>query len=208
MKKLKPHRMCLTPAELKAIEDHKYFMSKELNRDVTIEEAIQDFFERYLEQWKRTKQKEDNFAQINEIERHKFLKSQERGYDVGYKEATEEWVVKYAPDWRAHRESLERNGFISMSAQIKILKGLHVRPTFALSGLACSYDCDIYLHKDNMECYCFILNDKEYVDVKDPINILTLAALYKDWLEFIATGKESVQALAAIKELLDRESIE
>ena len=48
-------RFDLTPSELKAIEDHKYFLSQERGAEVSIEEAIGDFLRRYAESWRREK---------------------------------------------------------------------------------------------------------------------------------------------------------
>src|SRR5260221_3109669 len=101
----------LTAAELKAVEEHKYFLSQSRGREVTIEEAIADFVKHYEDDWRREKLRRDNLAQREEIERHKYLRSQEVGHDIGRSSAAAEWCGKYAHIWRAEHESLEENGF-------------------------------------------------------------------------------------------------
>lgn len=200
---METYQLCLTPAELKAIEEHKYFMSVRLNREVGIEEAIKDFVDNHSENWKKSKQKEDNEAQFKEIQKHKYLRSCEMGYDIGDIDATEDWVKKYSYEWRMYRESLEKNGFLRTSAIVQNDKGLHLRPTFALSKLASRFDCDVYVHKRHMEYYCFVLDGKEFIDVKSTLALLTVAAIKGEELEFIATGKDAKQALMEIRDFVN-----
>lgn len=196
----------LTPAELKAIEDHKYFMSKEQKREVTIEEAIADFLKIYQDGWEAQKVREDNLKQLDEIQKHKYLKSKEKGYDVG-DEAVEEWRQKYAPIWRAERESLEKNGFQGLKVVIQNKKGLHVRPCGTLVAIAKKYDCDLYVHKEGMQVYNFKINGKPYMNVRSvlaSLNLLTLAAAMHDEIEFIAYGRHAAEALKEIETLVNK----
>src|SRR6266478_5662726 len=118
----------LTAAELKAIEEHKYFLSRERNTEVTIEEAIADFVQNVAEDWRREKLRRDNEDQRREIEKHKYLRSREEGRDIGRRPAAEEWCQKYAHIWRAERESLKQNGFQRVRVIVQNQDGLHLRP--------------------------------------------------------------------------------
>lgn len=192
------HRVDLTAAELKAIEDHKYFLSQQRGQEVTIEEAIDDFLKRYAEAWRREKLRRDNLEQLKEIEKHKYLRSQQEGRDVGTSAAAEEWCRRYAHIWRAERESLERNGFVRVTVRVRDPLGLHMRPSSAIATLATQYDCDVYVHKDGMPFYNFILQGKTCMNVKSILGILSLGIILGDEIEFIATGAQAKDALEAI----------
>jgi phosphocarrier protein HPr len=193
----------LSPAELKAVEDHKYFLSKTHNREVSIEEAIVDFIKTYSEDWKREKLRRDNLEQLNEIEKHKYFRSIEEGRDVGRSRAAEEWCAAYAGIWRSERESLERNGFKQIQVRIKDPNGLHMRPTSALASLATKYDCDVYVHKAGMPYYNFMLQGKPYMNVKSILLMLSLGIILGDSILFIATGSQAQEALDAIARELE-----
>ncbi len=195
----------ITPSELKAIEDHKYFMSKDQKREVSIDEAIRDFQERYLNDWRREEGKRGNLEQLAEIEKYKFIRSQEAGRDIG-DEAVEEWRRKYAAMWRQERESLVRNGFESATVTVKNPHGLHVRPSVKLAGVAREYDCDIYVHKQGMEHFNFKLNGKPFMNVRSvlaSLALVQLCAMEGDQLEFIAFGKQAKEALSHIQSWID-----
>ena len=185
----------LTPAELKAIEEHKYYLSQKRGEEVSIEEATEDFLATYADQWKRERVRRDNLDQIQEIEKHKYLRSKEQGRDIGKNVAAEEWCKQYAHIWRAERESLARNGFLRVRVAVKDPLGLHMRPTSAIASLATRYDCDIYVHKANMPYYNFILQGKPYMNVKSILGLLSLEIILGDALEFIATGAQAKEAL-------------
>jgi phosphotransferase system HPr (HPr) family protein len=192
----------LTAAELKAIEEHKYFLSQQHGREVTIEEAIADFMQHFEDDWRREKLRRDNAEQRQEIEKHQYLRSQEAGRDIGRQTAAEEWCQKYAHIWRAERESLERNGFHRLRIQVTDAAGLHLRPASTVAEIARKFDCDIYVHRDGMTLYNFILDGRPYRNVRSLIGVLSLGAMQGDWLEFIATGREAEAALAEVAELL------
>lgn len=125
----------LTAAELKAIEEHKYYLSQRRGTEVTIEEAIADFVQNYAADWRNEKLRRDNQEQRQEIEKHKYLRSLQEGRDIGKTSAAEEWCQKYAHIWRAEHESLERNGFKRVLVTIQNKDGLHLRPASAVAGL-------------------------------------------------------------------------
>ena len=45
----------LTAAELRAIEEHKYYLSQQRGTEVSIEEAIDDFIQHFAEDWRKEK---------------------------------------------------------------------------------------------------------------------------------------------------------
>jgi len=195
----------LTTTELRAIEEHKYFLSQRRGTEVTIEEAIADFVQNFAEDWRHEKLRRDNLEQRNEIEKHKYLRSMEEGRDIGKHSAAEEWCQKYAHIWRAESESLERNGFKRVLVTIQNIDGLHLRPASAVAGLAAKFDCDIYVHREGMSYYNFLLEGRPYMNVRSVLGFLSLGAALGDTLEFIATGSQAEQALKALAELLRKE---
>ena len=196
----------LTATELNAIEEHKYYLSLKRGTEVTIEEAITDFVQNYAKDWRNEKLRRDNLAQRQEIEKHKFLRSMEEGRDIGKHSAAEEWCQKYAHIWRVESESLERNGFKRVLVTIQNIDGLHLRPASAVAGLAAKFDCDIYVHREAMPYYNFLLEGRPYMNVRSILGFLSLGAALGDTLEFIATGSQAEQALEALAELLRREA--
>lgn len=197
----------LTATELKAIEEHKYYLSQRRGTEVTIEEAIADFVQNFAEDWRNEKLRRDNLEQRQEIEKHKYLRSMEEGRDIGKHSAAEEWCQKYAHIWRAESESLERNGFKRVLVTIQNKDGLHLRPVSAVAGLAAKFDCDIYVHRESMPYYNFLLEGRPYMNVRSILGFLSLGAALGDTLEFIATGSQAEQALQALAELLTREAL-
>jgi phosphocarrier protein HPr len=195
----------LTAAELKAIEEHKYYLSQRRGTEVTIEEAIGDFVQNFAEDWRKEKLRRDNLEQRKEIEKHQYLRSMEEGRDIGKHSAAEEWCQKYAHIWRAESESLERNGFKRVLVKIQNTDGLHLRPASAVAGLAAKFDCDIYVHREAMPYYNFLLEGRPYMNVRSILGFLSLGAALGDTLEFIATGSQAEQALKALAELLRKE---
>jgi len=198
----------LIPSELAAIETHKYFMSVNQGREVSIEEAIEDFVEKYRAGWLQEKQRLDNEEQMREIERHKYLRSTEAGYDIGRRVASQEWIVKYAHIWREAKESLQAHGFLQVNLIVQNKEGLHMGPASRLSEIARSCDCDIYVHRKGMEYYNLVLNGKEYLNVKSVISILQLDAAMGEELQFIATGAQAKEALDEVTLLLSEPDTE
>jgi phosphocarrier protein len=197
----------LTATELKAIEEHKYYLSLRRGTEVTIEEAIADFVQNYAKDWRNEKLRRDNLAQRQEIEKHKFLRSMEEGRDIGKTSAAEEWCQKYAHIWRAESESLERNGFERVLVTIQNKDGLHLRPASAVAGLAAKFDCDIYVHREGMLYYNFVLEGRPYMNVRSILGLLSVGTILGDTLEFIATGSQAKQALKMLAELLTKQPL-
>lgn len=195
----------LIPSELAAIQTHKYFMSLNEGREVSIEEAIRDFVEKYRRDWLHEKQRRDSQEQINEIEKHKYFRSLEEGRDIGSRKASEEWIGKYAHIWREEKESLQAHGFLQIKLVVENEEGLHIKPASKLAEIAGSCDCDMYVHRKGMEYYNFVLNGKEYLNVKSVLSLLQLDAEKGEELEFIATGTEAQKGLEEVRHLLSQQ---
>ena len=197
----------LTAAELRAIEDHKYYLSQQRGVEVAIEEAIDDFVRHFAEDWQREKLRRDNLEQRQEIEKHKYLRSITEGRDIGRTSAAEEWCQKYAHIWRTERESLERNGFKRVLVTVHNKEGLHLRPVSAVARLAAKFDCDVYVHKEGMPYYNFLLEGRPYMNVRSILGLLSVGTALGDTVEFIAAGSQAEQALTGLAELLTREPL-
>jgi phosphocarrier protein HPr len=189
----------LSPSELNAVEEHKYYMSIEQNREVSIEEAISDFINHYREAWEKEKLRRENLEQIEEIKNYKTRLSMESGRDIDENAAAFEWRDMYAHIWRQEKESLEKNGFYSTKVTVCNEKGLHMRPSSTLAHLTGKYYCDVYVHKAGMEHFNFFLNGKPYMNVKSVLGVLTLAAVKGEELEFLASGLQAREVLRAIE---------
>lgn len=188
----------LTPAELQAILEHQRALAAERGREVTLEEAMDDFFSHCRDVWWREKQHRDNVDQIHEIERHKYFRSIEERRDIGKQRAAEEWCSKYAHLWRAERESLERNGFLQAKVVFQGEKGLHLQPAVTIAKLAEKYDCEVYLHHNRMDFCNFILQGKQFMNVKSVLGMLSITAVKGDEIEIISTGPQAKEAIAEI----------
>jgi phosphotransferase system HPr (HPr) family protein len=197
----------LTAAELRAIEEHKYYLSQQRGAEVAIEDAIDDFVRHFALDWQQEKLRRDNLDQREEIEKHKYLRSLAEGRDIGRHSAAEEWCQKYAHIWRSERESLERNGFKSVLVTIQNRNGLHLRPVSAVASLAAKFDCDIYVHRESMPYYNFLLEGRPYMNVRSILSLLSMGTALGDKLEFIATGSQAEEALQALAELLTKQPL-
>jgi phosphocarrier protein len=207
MTEIKLDEINLIPSELKAIEEHKYYMSVEQEKPVSIDDAIKDWILTYKADWLKEKTRRDNLAQNDEMAKHTWIRSEEEGRDLG-EEAVEEWMKKYAPIWREDRESLVKNSFLEKKVKIQNTLGLHVRPSATLVRIAKKYDCDLYVHKQGMDNYNFTINKKPYTNVcsliANPImNLVRLCAGKGDELEFIAYGKQAKDALNEIENIVN-----
>lgn len=188
----------LTPAELLAILEHKRQMTSAGNRPVTLEEAMTHFILHFRVNWLKDKHRRDNRDQLQEIERHKYFRSQNEGRDIGKALAAEEWCANYASIWRAERESLERNGFLKISVVVASEHGLHTRPDSMLAEMCRQFDSEVYLHRQDMTYYNFLLQGRPYLNVSSIIGLLTVDAVQGELLEFIATGPDAKPALETI----------
>lgn len=93
----------LSSAERKAIENHKYFLSKEAGRDVGMAYAIAHWLVNYASKWRHERLRKDLEDQWKEIERHKWIESEKAGTDLGDTAAVD-WIKKHAAEWRRRRE--------------------------------------------------------------------------------------------------------
>jgi len=196
-----PH-VNLTPAELLAIEQHKYYLSQRRGAEVSIGEAIDDFLEHFAEDWLRYKFRVDNLEQCSEIDRHKYYRSIEEGRDVGGDTAAAEWCEKFAAVWREERESLERQGFRRLRFVVRDPRGLDVRPWSSLAQLASDKDCDLYVHRTGMAYWNFLLDGRPYLNVKSLLNVLGPDIAQYDAIEFIVHGASADEMLAALEDFL------
>lgn len=94
-----------TPAEWKAIQVHKYFLSERAGHEVGVEEAVRDWIEHYAREWRATRMIMACGDQMKEILKYKWIESEKAGFDKG-KTAVKEWIIKYAQQWR---DSWERD---------------------------------------------------------------------------------------------------
>jgi len=84
-------------------------------------------------------------------------------------------------------------------------EGLHLRPVSAVASLAARFDCDVYVHKESMPYYNFLLEGRPYMNVRSVLGLLSVGTALGDTLEFIATGSQAEQALQALAELLTKQ---
>ena len=189
----------IDPSELKAIMDHKWYLSEQARREVSIEEAMDDFRERHRSNWLHSKLDEENKEQIEEISRFKWYRSAEEGSDIGETRAALEWIQRFADLWRRRKETLEANGFMKMEFAVNREEGFTIQPASKLSDMARRFDCDIYFHTDEMEYCNFVLTGKEYLSVKSIICPHALTFRKGDRIEFIAMGAQAREALEALK---------
>ncbi len=194
----------LTPAELKAVLEHRRAMAAQQGRNISLEQAIEHFVLHVRADWLKQKLHRDTQAQREEIEKHKYFRSKDEGRDIGKAAAAEEWCEKYAHIWRMECESLERNGFLQVAVVICSRRGLHIKPASTLAVLVSRYNCEVYLNREKMDYYNFILQGKKYQNVKSILGLLCVAARQGDALEFIATGPEAKPALDAIVSLINK----
>ncbi len=195
----------LTPAELHAILEHCHSMAEKHGQNISLEQAIEHFILHIRADWLKEKLHRDVQAQRQEIEKHKYCRSKDEGRDIGKAAAAEEWCAKYAHIWRAECESLERNGFLKVDIVINCQRGLHIEPASTLAVLVSRFNCEVYLYRQKMDYYNFILQGKKYLNVKSVLGLLCVAAHKGDALEFIGTGPEAQQALDAIVDLINKQ---
>src|ERR1017187_1518799 len=196
----------LTPAELRAIEEHKYFLSQQRGHEVTIEEATADFLARFAQAWRQEKMLNDNRDQRSEIEKHRYFRSMEEGRAIGRASAAAEWCEKYAHIGRAERESLERNGFQRVTVDMQNPCGQPMRFWSKLAELTVRHDCSLYVHKEGMAYWNFIMAGRPYMNAKSAVGLLSLDISAGDQVEFIATGAHATQALEAVAKLMTEAS--
>jgi len=92
----------LSEEERKAIETHKYFLSREAGRDVGMGYAIAHWLVHHASRWRHERLRKDLEDQWKEIEKHKWIESEKAGTDLGASAAVD-WIKKHADEWRRHR---------------------------------------------------------------------------------------------------------
>jgi len=189
----------LRPADLRAIEVHKYFLSLRERREVPIEEAIPDFLFNYWEQWLHAKHRRDAMAQIEEILRYKWFRSEREGRDIGTDQAAGEWIPLHAAAWREHNESLEANDFVRLVVTVGVCAPQDGSTMAQLAEIVRRHYVDVYMHKPSMPGCSFMLGDRPYVDVRRSGGLRLSEG---DTVEFIALGAEARDAFDEIYMLL------
>jgi phosphotransferase system HPr-like phosphotransfer protein len=193
----------LIPSELRAIEDHKHYLSQKEGREVQLEEAIVDFLIDYEADFLKRKQSEDVAQQNDEIMKYKWIESEKEGHDIGTEAAAMEWIEKYGSIWRTERESLEKNAFLETSLVVEDRAGI-VIDMMKLADIARRNDCELYIHKERMKYYNFMLfGKKEYLNVKSVLCPKHLEAVKGEEIEFIATGEGALRALPEVRSLIN-----
>ncbi|MEW6557300.1 MAG: DUF4032 domain-containing protein [Elusimicrobiota bacterium] len=87
--------------EINAVLTHKWFLSEKAKKDVGIDFALDDWFQKHSKKWREAKMKADFEQQKKEIEKHKWFLSQKLGYDVGIQQSALDWIKSgYAEHWR------------------------------------------------------------------------------------------------------------
>lgn len=89
-----------SPAEMREIERHKYFLSERAGRDIGFEAAAADWLEHHALAYREARQASMLRMQSQEIARHTWIESEKAGRDLG-RAAALDWVLKYAAQWRA-----------------------------------------------------------------------------------------------------------
>ncbi|MCX5802555.1 MAG: HPr family phosphocarrier protein [Proteobacteria bacterium] len=192
----------LIPSELRAIEIHKYYLSQTEGGEVTLEEAIVDFLINYEADFLRKKQLEDVEVQKEEILKYKWIESEKEGHDIGTEKAAMEWVEKYGSIWREERESLEKNEFLELTVVIENRNGIKMEMA-QLADIAHNCDCDLYIHKERMKYYNFMLfGKKEYLNVKSILCPEYLETVRGEKIEFIATGNGARRAFEEVERFI------
>jgi phosphotransferase system HPr-like phosphotransfer protein len=194
----------LTPAELRAIEDHKYYLSQERGREVTIEEAIRDFLENYLTAWRICKQRLDADAQAREIEHLRCLESERQGEEISPREAAFLFCDRFARAWREARESLSHNEFETVEFTVTGPERVDLGPASLLVRHACWFDCDMFLHiQGKMLFGNFTLGGKLFLHIRSILGEIPVSVARGDRVEIIAMGREAKEGLRAVRALLD-----
>jgi len=92
----------LTFSERKAIETHKYYLSREAGRDVGMAYAIAHWLVHHAARWRHERLRKELAEQWQEIEKHKWIESEKAGTDLG-ESAALDWIRKHAAAWRRWR---------------------------------------------------------------------------------------------------------
>lgn len=91
-------------AEQRAVRKHQARLSKEWERSVSSEEALQDWLRNHAQAWREQRQAECLKLQEEEIRKHKWIESEKARHDVG-KAAVMDWIRNHAAAWRQWYET-------------------------------------------------------------------------------------------------------
>ncbi len=95
---------CALPKpELREVERHQIRLIQRLGRDVSKEEALEDWLRNHAAQWRAARQREALACQCEEMLRHKWIESEKAKRDLG-NEAIFDWIHRHAAQWRAWYE--------------------------------------------------------------------------------------------------------
>jgi hypothetical protein len=100
------HYPGISRAERRAIELHKYYLSKSRGYDVGERYAVEDWLTHHSPKWRQERLKRDLAEQAREILKHKWIESEKAGRDLGH-EAVIDWIRRFAADWRKTHEDVE-----------------------------------------------------------------------------------------------------
>ncbi|MEW6051127.1 MAG: hypothetical protein AB1644_08730 [Candidatus Zixiibacteriota bacterium] len=96
----------LSKAEMKAIEVHKYYLSRQAGYDVGLEYTIAHWLAHHASRWRKDRLTKELQEQMKEIERHKWIESEKAGRDLG-DQAVFDWVRRFAAQWRHWKDQQE-----------------------------------------------------------------------------------------------------
>lgn len=96
----------LPPAERVEVRSHQRRQSQARGREVTLEEALQDWLQNHAQAWREARQRECLIRQQEEILKHKWIESEKAHRDLG-SDAVFDWISKYAAEWRKLYEQEE-----------------------------------------------------------------------------------------------------
>ena len=89
----------ISPDELQAIDEHRYYLSERAGFDVGRAAAISDWQANHARHWHWQKPHRELNEQMQDMLRHKWIESQKAGQDVG-DGALLDWIRKHAAQWR------------------------------------------------------------------------------------------------------------
>ncbi len=96
----------LSSAEMKAIEEHKYYLSQQAGHDIGLEFAIAHWLVHHSMRWRRDRLMRELQEQMKEIQKHKWIESEKAGRDLG-DQAVKDWIGRFASQWRRWKEQQE-----------------------------------------------------------------------------------------------------
>lgn len=201
-----PQDISLTPPELKAIEDRKFYMTIEQGKCVSITEAIKDFFLNYYDKWEETKIKEDQEEQKRRIQVHKFCLSKEKGYDVGEEFATLDWITNYAGDWRIYADSFKGQCGCRTAARLKNKNKLDCVGQL-IATTHSNFGGDTYIHSKKFADYDLTILERKF---SDGMKLFfggkkeVYALPEREHIDIVTCGTEAERTAFMIRRMLER----